>query len=218
MKIGYFGDSYCAANEREHIDFAWTELVAKELGCEIHNECIHGDTLFHAYKYLEECEVDLDYLVFCISDPIRLPNQFRVPTLNHGFNKKIAASRIKNLKEYQTFINLHKLYTPKDYTRLAQKGILFTLDEFFGKKDINTLIIPSFDNSMQGYVFKNAGQANLNLNEDVKKRSKLDYKNDVNHMMEKENRVLAKAVIDYFKNNKQNGIIDFKKYFKYLDK
>ena len=37
-------------------------------------------------------------------------------------------------------------------------------------------------------------------------------------MMEKENRVLTKAVIDYFKNNKQNGIIDFKKYFKYLDK
>ena len=95
---------------------------------------------------------------------------------------------------------------------------MYTLDEFLGKKDINTLIIPSFDNSMQGYVFKNAGQANLNLNEDVKKRSKIDYNNEVNHMMEKENRVLTKAVIDYFKNNKQNGIIDFKKYFKYLDK
>ena len=218
MKIGYFGDSYCAANQREHIDYAWTELVAKELGCEIHNECIYGDTLFHAYKYLEECEVDLDYLVFCISDPIRLPNQFRIPTINPRFNKKIAESRIKNVREFETYIELHTVYAPNEFIQLAQKGILLSLDEFLGKKDINTLIIPSFDNSMQGYVFKNAGQANFNLNEDVKNRTTLDYENEVNHMMEKENKVLAKAVTDYFKNNKQNGIIDFKKYFKYLDK
>jgi hypothetical protein len=39
----------------------------------------------------------------------------------------------------------------------------------------------------------------------------------VNHLFKKENEVLGKAVADFILNNNVEKIIDFKKYFEYLD-
>ena len=101
---------------------------------------------------------------------------------------------------------------------------LAKIDELIKLHNKKALIIPSFDNSLQGYKFNNATVVNLNLNQDVKNRSleknnllKVDNLDRVNHMFKKENTVLAQAVADYILNQDSSNEINFKKYFKYLD-
>lgn len=229
MKIGYFGDSYCASIPKNDIHqtyaFSWPYTVAKLLKAEIGNECISGDTLWHTYKYLEESIDKYDIIIICVSDPIRVPNHYRVPTIVKDFNTELAKKRMGPdlTQKYSDFLSLSQIFTSIEYKYAAQIGVLYKLDKLIGEYKKKCLILPSFENSLQGYSFKNASVANINLNEDIKKRVSrkpelysTNYPKVANHLQIKENNVLAEAVVDFI-NNDYKLEFDLKKYFEYLD-
>lgn len=238
MKIGFFGDSYCAEPIRSKdlhsrkYDFSWPYQLRKMLNAEITNQCVSGDTLWHAYLYLEESIEDFDILIICVSDPIRLPNFYRIPTVPPNFETRIAAERLKgvtikgkgSVDEYEQYVLLHAKYKGAGIEYATQIGVLHKLDELIGKHNKKTIILPCFENSLQGYTFKNASVANINLNEDVKKKVKrpIPLYNDgskilANHLHVKENEVLAKATFDFINNNDYKLEFNLKKYFEYLE-
>ncbi len=228
MKVGFFGDSYCASSpmndEEKTYHYSWPWTVAKLLKIEADNHCISGDTLWHTYLYLKESIENYDIVVICISDPLRQPNHYRIPTINTTFDDEVSMKRLNSdqIKEYTQYIKLHQVYRPQGYNLVAQIGVLTKLDELIGKHSTKALILPSFENSLQGYIFKNASVANINLNEGIKNKvknkipiNKGGYPVIANHLQEKENNVLAKAVVDFI-NNDYKLEFNLKKYFNYL--
>ena len=236
MKIGFFGDSFCAGTPEHDIygvedngnysQTSWpsiaTSLVTGSMVC----HCQSGDTLWHTYEYLCDSIKDYDVVIICVSDPIRTPNKYRIPTIGKQFDKVLASISIKEeeIKQYAQYLDLKLYFEPKEYKYAAQIGVLVKIDELIKLHNKKALIIPSFDNSLQGYKFNNATVVNLNLNEDVKNRSleknnllKVDNLDRVNHMFKKENTVFAQAIADYILNQDSSKEINFKKYFKYLD-
>ena len=228
MKLGFFGDSYCAAIPKYDIHdthgFSWPYTVAKLTKAELSNKCISGDTLWHAYQYLEESIEKYDILVICVSDPIRIPNRYRIPSINTNYNQVIAERRMgpELASEYGKYLNLNHKFASKEFVKAAQIGVLYKLDKLIGEYKKKSLILPSFENSLQGYSFKNASVANINLNEEVKKKVTRkpelysdNYPKVANHLQPKENDVLAEAVVDFI-NNDYKLEFDLKKYFNYL--
>jgi len=237
MKIGFFGDSYCAGTPEYDIhgcddngDFSltsWPSITTQLVNGSMCCHCISGDTLWHTYQYLTENIENYDIIIICISDPVRPPNKYRIPTINNELFDKVKAEKVLNQEEIKGYINYLKLqgkYEAKEYKYAAQIGILFKLDELLGQHGKKSLILPSFENSLQGYKFQNTPCININLNDDIKVRSlsknnllKVKDLDRVNHLFKKENEVLGKAVADFILNNNVEKIIDFKKYFEYLD-
>lgn len=228
MKLGFFGDSYCADIPKGDIHdthaFSWPYTVVKTLKAEITNECISGDTFWHTYQYLTESIEMYDILIICVSDPIRVPNHYRIPTITTAFNSEVAKKRMGEelTSEFEEYLTLHTKFQSREFRYAAQIGVLHKLDELIGKHKKKTLILPSFENSLQGYSFKNASVANINLNEDVKKKVSIkpelysnNYPKIANHLQPKENDVLAEAVVDFI-NNDYKLEFDLKKYFNYL--
>ena len=136
-------------------------------------------------------------------------------------------STFLNEKDLSNFVNYLKLKTqfePREFKYVAQIGVLTKIDELLGIHKKKSLILPSFKNSLQGYKFKNSSQINISLNEDIKvrmlkKNNLLKVKNldIVNHFFKKENDVLGKAVADFILSDSNEKVINFKKYFEYLD-
>jgi len=230
MKLGFFGDSYCATMPKYDIHdthgFSWPYTVAKLTKAELSNECISGDTLWHAYQYLKESIEKYDIIVICVSDPIRVPNHYRIPTITVQYDEVIAERRMGSelASEYSKYLNLHHKFADKEFTKAAQIGVLYKLDKLIGEYKKKTLILPSFENSLQGYSFKNVSVANINLNEEVKKRVTrkpelyhTNYPKVANHLQPKENNVLAEAVVDFIKQEDTEPTFNLRKYFEYLD-
>jgi len=237
MKIGYFGDSYCAGTPEYDTygydangDFSltsWPSITTQLVNGSMTSHCISGDTLWHTYQYLSENIQNYDIIIICVSDPVRPPNKYRIPTITNELFDKVKAEKLLDKEEYQGFINYLHLkgkYEAKEYKFAAQIGALFKLDELLGQHDKKSLILPSFENSLQGYIFQNASCININLNDDIKVRMlsknnllKVKDLDRVNHFFKKENEVLGKAVADFILNNNVEKIINFKKYFEYLD-
>ena len=230
MKIGFFGDSYCADSENSLGEYSWTELIKQRYDSKHTNECVTGDTLWHAFQYLKECAVNLDFIILCVSDPTRLPNRNRIPCMPPDFETKIAEEKLKSevkLKLFRLYNSLHTKFYDKHFYYTAQKGVLIDIDNFLKEHNKKCLVIPCFDSSMQGYVFKNAAQVNINLNQDIKIKAiknrkyledgKIDHSSIANHLNKKENTVLGQAVIDFMSKDYRTGLVDFKQYFNYLD-
>jgi hypothetical protein len=236
MKIGYFGDSYCAGTPEydtygydDNGDFSltsWPSITAQLVNGSMTSHCISGDTLWHTYEYLCNSIKDYDVVIICVSDPIRTPNKYKIPTIGKQFDKVLASTSIKEeeIKQYAQYLDLKYYFEPKEYKYAAQIGVLYKLDELLGQHDKKSLILPSFENSLQGYKFQNASCININLNDDIKVRMlsksnllKVKDLDRVNHFFKKENEVLGKAVADFILNNNVEKTINFKKYFEYLD-
>lgn len=224
MKIGFFGDSYCELPTR-NCDLAWPNKVGKLLNADTTNECISGDCLWHTFLYLEESIKNFDVVIICVSDPIRSPNHYRVPTIGPNFDEVIANKRMnkEEIEKYREYTKLQDRFKGVGYEYAAQIGVLYKIDELIGKHNKKAIILPSFENSLQGYTFKNASVANINLNEGVKNKVKrpISFNNDgssiiINHLQEKENQVLAKEISDFINNNDYKLEFNLKKHFNYL--
>ena len=237
MKIGYFGDSYCAGTSEHDIHghddngnlslLSWPAIATKLVNGSMTGLCQSGDTLWHTYEYLCENIQDFDIIIICVSDPIRPPNKHRIPAIDSKSFEKEKAKTFLNEKDFSNFVNYLEFKTqfePREYKYVAQIGVLTKIDELLGIHKKKSLILPSFENSLQGYKFKNSSQINISLNEDIKvrmlkKNNLLKVKNldIVNHFFKKENDVLGKAVADFILSDSNEKVINFKKYFEYLD-
>ena len=220
MKVGYFGDSWCGCKPKDGGQpFSWPYETTKILGCESNHYCLSGTHLFNAWLELSKHIDEVDYVVLTISDPYRFPNDYQIPTMSCGWDKSIARYTFGEgtTKKYGDFVELYYRFFSREFMRIAQKGLLQHIDDFIAEKNKPCLVLPGFENSMQGYEFKNAAFLETDLSSGIKYKRFDKTKPIANHLNEKENNVLAQAVADFIKGEYKTGKISFKKYFEYLD-
>jgi hypothetical protein len=219
MKIAFCGDSYC-----EYVtNGSWLFLVAKEYNADIIANGIGGRHLFHAYEVLLDVIDEADYIIFCISEPYRMPNNHRIHITPEHYS-----TDIEHLKgKLKTF---HRLYYNDfisfKWHEVAQKGLLMQIDELMLQKKKKCIWLPCFDESMQGFIPKSGPIGNTaigtmlyKINSVADQYSRVIYGRVVdtrkNHMDVRDNRNMARLIIDVIRsNNFTPREIDMNDYFK----
>ena len=264
MKIAFCGDSFCrditadfATWQDNQILFSyeneigeillfpsWPYLVAKEYNGNIITKGLAGTALLHSYESLLEVIDEADYIIFCITNPYRLPNKYGTSIIASRYRtwptKLFSPAQIKRLNYvinyYYTDIISFKWH------EVAQKGLLMQIDELMLQKKKKCIWFASFDNSMQGYVPKNGPIGNTDLHKismteltnagmtpneiaifsgmarylDPQLMSR-DRQTRVNHMNEENNNNMANLIIDIINNdNFTPKEIKMEKYFEIL--
>jgi hypothetical protein len=187
MKIAFCGDSFCA--NIGNIPYpTYPYLVATQAasgGADIILTGIPGNPLYHSYMALLEVVDDADYIIFCISEPGRLPNKDCLPIcygsvseffplIIHGepwseffsIPESELTKVMKSARSYYADIMSHTFHY------MAQKGILMQIDELMIQKQKKCIWFPCFETSMQGYIPKSGPTADT----DLKELSKLELK------------------------------------------
>jgi len=88
MKIAFCGDSFCrdidnnVYNNKPAPYSPYPYLVAKEFDAKILCSGQGGGSLYHSYETMMYYIDDADYIIFCITDPFRLPNRYRANVTN----------------------------------------------------------------------------------------------------------------------------------------
>lgn len=220
MKVGFFGDSWCGCNPNIGGQwFSWPYQTMDKLGFEYSNYCLSGTHLFHAWIELKKHIDEVDYVVLTISDPNRFPNDYQIPTMSAGWDKSIALEKLgkEYTALYSDFVDLYFRFFSTEFAAIAQKGLLQHIDDFIKEKNKPCLAIPGFENSMQGFEFKNAAFLEWDLSTGIKYKRYDTQAPRANHLNENENLVLAQAVADFIQGDYKTGKISFQKYFDYLD-
>ena len=177
MKISFIGDSYCASVSDKPFE-SYPFIVAKHFNAKILYSGVDADNLFHAYQtFLEKIE-ESDYVIFCVSDPNRIPNRYRVPAVPYrgmagipamGSEKLPLGASPKLSKLWSTvFDGNSKIYDDLSvamvtykrnmnlkFHKIAQKGILREIDILVKKSNKKCIFFKSFDNSFCDYVPEN---------------------------------------------------------------
>jgi|TARA_Y100000310_G_scaffold99188_1_gene96970 hypothetical protein len=242
MKIAFCGDSYC-----EHIGtdpyLSYPYLVAKEFNAEILSRGLGGRALFHAYETLMENIDRADYIIFCITEPHRLANRYRIPlsvpglARPHHYNpediisgalseeieigKKLSEKVERGARLYYEEIMSY------EYHEVAHRGLLREIDVVIKEYKKKCIFFKGFDNSFLGWRTENAVWGNLNLwdiqDTEVKnmtkkerdKIKKLVSDPRTNHMNEQNNRNMANFIIDVIKQDDFTPReLDMREYFK----
>ena len=249
MKIAFSGDSFCrditAAGKMPDTDYillfpSWPYLVAKEQQGTIVTSGLPGTALFHSYENLLKHIDEVDYIIFCITDPYRLANMH---SLSIVANKKrqwppgtFSPSKLKRLNYVinQYYANIISFR----WHEVAQKGLLMQIDELIIQKQKKCIWFPCFEHSMQGFVPKSGPIGNtplieiseselINANmtpdeinnffEISDSRPSTDRQLRVNHMNKENNNNMANLIIDIINNNDFTPQeIKMEKYFEIL--
>jgi len=206
MKLAFCGDSFVVDTS----DLSWPGLISKEYNAEILCRGTSGLSLFHAYERMVEHINDSDYIIFCITDPSRLSNPFKLPiTINQGMDKN-AFIEIKDTKKYRhshgllpSVFNYKELQTAVKYyykmlyddshMETTHRGLLREIESVVKKYNKKCIFLKCFSESFPEYIPENVVWGNLYLYEDISmKESNFDEstisKDDrKNHLNEKNN-------------------------------
>ena len=206
MKIAFCGDSFVVDTS----DLSWPGLLSKEYNAEILCKGISGLSLYHAYEKMVEHINGADLIIFCITDPSRLSNPFKLPiTIDQAIDKN-AFIEIKDTKKYRhshgllpSIFNYKELQTAVKYyykmlyddshMETTHRGLLREIESVVKKYNKKCIFLKCFTESFPDYTPENVVWGNLYLYEDISmKESNFDEstisKDDrKNHLNEKNN-------------------------------
>jgi|TARA_Y100000310_G_scaffold335768_2_gene418604 hypothetical protein len=159
MKIAFIGDSYCANIKPG----GWPFIVAKEFNADIIAQGLNGRALFHSYEVLLEVVDQADYIIFCITEPNRLPNKDK-KDINIANSWDLDDYPIDcSDKMYEAIKGYYNHIISFDWHKVAQKGLLMQIDELMLQKKKNCIWFPCFFNSMEGSDIKSGPVSNRSL-------------------------------------------------------
>jgi len=218
MKLAFCGDSFVVDTS----DLSWPGLISKEYNAEILCRGTSGLSLFHAYERMVEHINDSDYIIFCITDPSRLSNPFKLPiTINQGMDKN-AFIEIKDTKKYRhshgllpSIFNYKELQTAVKYyykmlyddshMETTHRGLLREIESVVKKYNKKCIFLKCFSESFPEYIPENVVWGNLYLYEDISMKesnydkstaSKDDRKNHLNEKNNYNMYLFLKDIID----------------------
>ena len=205
MKIAFVGDSFCANDDSG----SYLEIIASHFNAEIVCRGLPGRALFHSYEGLLEVVDEADYIIFCITEPYRVPNKhgMHITPHNYSINVEELEHLERNLEAF------HQLYYNDfiswKWHEISQKGLLMQIDELMLQKKKKCIWLPSFDVSMQEFIPKSGPITDVSLlllsdNELSHLTDKQYYKMLVydprhNHFNKKNNQNMANLIIDVIK-------------------
>ena len=212
MKIAFCGDSYCnnirKVSQPNKSYFPYPHLVAKEFNAKILCNGLSGVALFHAYETMMENIEEADYIIFCVTEPYRFANRYRLPInapsifsgyYEHGIElRKKTLAKIKiAMKIYYEEIISHR------YHEITQRGLLREIDAVIKEYNKKCIFFKCFNSTFCDYTFENAVWGNLVLYDDISlaEGKNLMTINDsrLNHMNEQNNKNMANFLIDVIK-------------------
>ena len=218
MKLAFCGDSFVVDTS----DLSWPGLISKEYNAEILCRGTSGLSLFHAYERMVENITEADYIIFCITDPSRLSNPFKLPiTINQGMDKN-AFIEIKDTKKYRhshgllpSVFNYKELQTAVKYyykmlyddshMETTHRGLLREIESVVKKYNKKCIFLKCFSESFPEYIPENVVWGNLYLYEDISMKesnydkstaSKDDRKNHLNEKNNYNMYLFLKDIID----------------------
>ena len=180
MKIAFCGDSFVV----DTTDKSWPGLLSKEYNAEILCKGTSGLSLFHSYERMVEHINDSDYIIFCITDPSRLSNPFKLPiTINQGMDKNAfieiedtkkyrhshgISPSVFNYKELQTAVRYYyKMLYDDSHMETTHRGLLREIENVVKKNNKKCIFLQCFSESFPDYIPENVVWGNLNLYEDI---------------------------------------------------
>jgi hypothetical protein len=241
MKIAFCGDSYCnnirKVSQPNKSYFPYPHLVAKEFNAKILCNGLSGVALFHAYETMMENIEEADYIIFCVTEPYRFANRYRIPvgidavelynTLGDDFTgiggtvRKKTLAKIKiAMKIYYEEIISHR------YHVITQRGLLREIDAVIKEYNKKCIFFKCFNSTFCDYTFENAVWGNSTLFDISVAEEKYMTKKEIksianftdwrlNHMNEQNNRNMANFIIDVIKQDDfTSREIDMRGYFK----
>jgi len=202
MKIAFVGDSFCADDDSG----SYLEIIASHFNAEIVCRGLPGRALFHSYEGLLEVVDEADYIIFCITEPYRLPNKYGagITTISRWseFNNRIKSILRTATSEY--YNNLISF----GWHAVAQEGLLVLIDKLMLEKKKKCIWFPCFDESMQGVVPESgpiAGTPLLQITSNIMnsdtRGDDIDGKWIQNHLDKPNNLKLANLIIDIINSN-----------------
>jgi len=218
MKIAFCGDSFVV----DTTDKSWPGLLSKEYNAEILCKGTSGLSLFHAYEKMVEHIDDSDYIIFCITDPSRLSNPFKLPiTINQGMDKNAFIEiqddkryshshgilpSVFNYKELQTAVTYYyKMLYDDSHMETTHRGLLREIESVVKKYNKKCIFLKCFSESFPDYIPENVVWGNLYLYEDISMKepnfdsntiSKDDRKNHLNDKNNYNMYLFLKDIID----------------------
>ena len=234
MKIAFCGDSFVV----DTTDTSWPGLLSKEYNAEILCKGTSGLSLFHAYEKMVEHINDLDYIIFCITDPSRLSNPFKLPiTINQGMDKNAFIEiqddkryshshgilpSVFNYKELQTAVKYYyKMLYDDSHMETTHRGLLREIESVVKKYNKKCIFLKCFSESFPDYIPENVVWGNLYLYEDISMKesnydksiaSKDERKNHLNDKNNYNMYLFLKDIID--KDDFTPREVKMEKYFK----
>ena len=206
MNIAFCGDSYVV----DTTDKSWPGLLSKEYNAEILCKGTSGLSLFHSYERMVEHINDSDYIIFCITDPSRLSNPFKLPiTINQGMDKNAfieiedtkkyrhshgISPSVFNYKELQTAVRYYyKMLYDDSHMETTHRGLLREIENVVKKNNKKCIFLQCFSESFPDYIPENVVWGNLYLYEDISMKESNFDSNTIskderkNHLNDKNN-------------------------------
>ena len=201
MKIAFIGDSYCANTTDKG---SWPYIVADRCNADIIAEGLIGRALFHSYEVLLEVVDEADYIIFCITEPYRLPNRYGIditPRTRWKENSVTLNKRVQATLE-QAIDNYYNSIISFGWHEVAQEGLLMLIDKLMLEKKKKCIWFPCFNNSMQGFVPESGPIVDIILLQIADIRSHDDDGHRIrNHLDKPNNLKLANLIIDIINSN-----------------
>ena len=223
-KIAFVGDSFCSCVEETSMRetqgiisdngkprdshqplISWPQMVADEYNLEIVTWGLGGAPLYHSYDFLLHVlntdddrpaliADDVRYVIFCITDPDRIVNYYRLPNFAVGpansFRNQIRINQSNYTyikKKYnnnteptdadilnwsdaekrtisETIANYNRYFSDPGYNRFVQRGNLMQIDQHMLREKRKCIWFPCFDSSMQGFVPESGPLGTIPLN------------------------------------------------------
>lgn len=225
MKIALCGDSFCEdfVFPEKHPKwkmydppwrgyYSWTNLLQQHYDAEILQKGVGGDCLFHAYQKLTKVIAQADYIIVCITEPLRLANKYEAP-MNIGISEKTVILDPEPMPNYKKLIKASNVYYKEianfDFHYMAHRGILAEMDKLILENKKRVLWFPSFTSSLQGYQIKSGPCANIDLMTIAEHN--IPKLLNTNHFNEKQSINMFNLIRDYIDNRihfKNPGIIN----------
>jgi len=165
---------------------------------------------------------DSDYIIFCITDPSRLSNPFKLPiTINQGMDKNSFIEirddkryshshgilpSVFNYKELQTAVKYYyKMLYDDSHMETTHRGLLREIESVVKKYNKKCIFLKCFSESFPEYIPENVVWGNLYLYEDISMKepnfdsntiSKDDRKNHLNDKNNYNMYLFLKDIID----------------------
>ena len=214
--IAFCGDSFCKIYDEQPYQ-GWPNLLWHHYDANIVCDGMAGCALIHSYEKLLPVVDKADYVIFCITDPARLPNREALPMF---YNPRpwigCSGDRGPPSTIEQSALKYYKHIFYEEYHNMAQKGILMQIDELMVQKQKKCIWFPCFENSMQEYIPQSGPIADISLGEisfneyknkgfSKKKYSDVKIEDDrICHLSEENNIKMANLIIDIIKNDNFN--------------
>ena len=209
MKIAFVGDSFCA-NDTAFPYPSYLYLLENKM--EIILEGRPGNPLFHSYEELLTIIDIADYIVFCVTEPSRLPNKHSFPiclgVLDNDFQLlhkeqpwsefySVPPSAIKRILNSATAY--YEDIISYEFHTMAQKGILMQIDELLLQKKKKVIWFPCFNDSMQEYIPKSGPVGDMSLHSISGNHPPNDKR--PNHFSQQSNENMANLIINIIDSN-----------------